>query len=355
VTGLMEHEIGGETTLQGVIVLAIVWFGWCAYTWLGNQAQADEGLLRLAMVMAMGGMFFVAISIPNAFVDGSNAALVLTIAYAVVRLTHLAVYWIAAGDDAQLRSVILSMLGVSLSMLLLLSVGVASDIESRKWWWVAAVVVDQLGVYLVRSTRWRLNSASHFAERFGLIVLIAIGESIVAVGTGTSSPELSGRSALALVCGLAIAVCFWWMYFDVVARVGEQVLHRASGIERVRLARDSYTYVHFLFVSGIVFAAFGLVVLIGDHGHDDAGRYALYGGTICYLVGHFLFRLRNVGGLNIARTIAAFVLIAGIPALASATTLGQVAFVAVVLIAVVAYEVSALSEPRDAIRHGQAH
>jgi len=199
VTGLMEHEIGGETTLQGVIVLAIVWFAWCAYTWLGNQAQADEGLLRLAMVMAMGGMFFVAISIPNAFVDGSNAALVLTIAYAVVRLTHLAVYWIAAGDDAQLRSVILSMLGVSLSMLLLLSVGVASDIESRMWWWVAAVVVDQLGVYLVRSTRWRLNSASHFAERFGLIVLIAIGESIVAVGTGTSSTELSGRSALALV------------------------------------------------------------------------------------------------------------------------------------------------------------
>jgi len=145
------------------------------------------------------------------------------------------------------------------------------------------------------------------------------------------------------------------MYFDVVARVGERVLHRASGIERVRLARDSYTYVHFLFVSGIVFAAFGLVVLIGDHGHDDAGRYALYGGTICYLVGHFLFRLRNVGGLNIARTIAALVLIAGIPALASATTLGQVAFVAVLLIAVVAYEVSALSEPRDAIRHGQAH
>jgi low temperature requirement protein LtrA len=160
---------------------------------------------------------------------------------------------------------------------------------------------------------------------------------------------------LALICGLAIAVCFWWMYFDVVARVGERVLRRSSAIERARLARDSYTYVHFLFVSGIVFAAFGLVVLISDHGHVDAGRYALYGGTICYLAGHFLFRLRNVGGLNVARTIAAVVLAIGIPTMGGTSPLAQVAIVAVVLVAVVAYEVSALREPRDAIRHGQVH
>jgi low temperature requirement protein LtrA len=156
---------------------------------------------------------------------------------------------------------------------------------------------------------------------------------------------------LALVCGLAIAVCLWWMYFDVVAKVGERVLHRASGVERARLARDSYTYIHFLLVAGIVFAAFGLVVLIGDHGHVDAGRYALYGGTICYLAGHFLFRLRNVGGLNRARTVATAMLLVGIPTLGGLTTLAQVAFVAVVLVGVVAYETSALREPRDAIRH----
>ena len=79
VTGLMEHDIGGATVLEGVITLAVVWFGWCAYTWLGNQAQADEGLLRVAMVVAMGGMFFVAISIPHAFEDDGNAAVVLAV------------------------------------------------------------------------------------------------------------------------------------------------------------------------------------------------------------------------------------------------------------------------------------
>ena len=351
VTGLMEHDIGGATVLEGLIILAVVWFGWCAYTWLGNQAQADEGLLRVAMVVAMGGMFFVAISIPHAFEDDGNAAVVLAVAYAVVRLTHLGVYLIAAGDDAELRSVILGMLGVAMVMLVLLFAGAAIGGAGQRWWWFAAVAIDQLGVYVVRSTRWRLNSASHFAERFGLIIIIAIGESIVAVGAATSGAELTGRDALALVCGLAIAVCLWWLYFDVVAKVAEDVLRRSSGIERVRLARDSYTYVHFLFVAGIVFVALGLVVLIGDHGHADAGRYALYGGIICYLVGHFLFRLRNVGGINVARAVAGLILLAGIPTLGGLSTLGQIAVPAFVLCALVIFEVRAFREPREAIRH----
>ena len=146
-------------------------------------------------------------------------------------------------------------------------------------------------------------------------------------------------------------MCLWWLYFDVVAKVAEAVLRDSSGTERVRLARDSYTYIHFLFVAGIVFVAFGLVVLIGDHGHADAGRYALYGGVVCYLAGHVLFRLRNVGGVNPARAVAALVLLAGIPTLGGLSTLGQVAVPAIVLTAVVVVEVSAFREQRDAVRH----
>jgi low temperature requirement protein LtrA len=351
VTGLLEHDIGAESVLEGLIILAVVWFGWCAYAWLGNQAQADEGLLRVAMVVAMGGMFFVAISIPYAFESGGDAALVLACAYAVVRLTHLGVYLVAAGDDDQLRSVIVAMAGVATVMLALLITGAVVDDAQRRWWWLAAVAVDQLGVYLVRSTRWRLNSASHFAERFGLVIIIAIGESIVAVGVATSSAELGGRDAAALVCGLAIAVCLWWLYFDVVAAVGEEVLARSSGTERARLARDSYTYAHFPLVAGIVFVAFGLVVLVGDHGHADAGRYALYGGIVCYLAGHFLFRLRNVGGVNVPRAVAALVMLLAIPIADGLTTLAQAALPAVVLTTLVVVEVRAFRGPRDAIRH----
>ena len=353
VTGLMEHDVGGTTVLEGLITLAIVWFGWAAYTWLGNQAQADEGLLRVAIVVAMGGMYFVGVSIPHAFEPEGNAAVVLVVAYTVVRLTHLFVYLIAAGDDAQLRSVILGMLGVAAVMLVPLYAGAIIGGGAQRWWWLAAVAIDQVGVYVVRSSRWRLHSASHFAERFGLVIIIAIGESIVAVGAATSSAELSGRDALALVCGLAIAVCLWWLYFDVVAKVGEDVLRRSSGVARARLARDSYTYVHFLFVAGIVFVALGLVLLIGDEGHIDAGRYALYGGIVCYLVGHVLFRLRNVGGVNVPRAVAGLILLAGIPGFAGFSTLGQVAVPAVVLTAVVIVEVRMFRDARDAVRHGE--
>ena len=92
-------------------------------------------------------------------------------------------------------------------------------------------------------------------------------------------------------------------------------------------------------------------MLIGDHGHVDAGRYALYGGIVCYLVGHFLFRLRNVGGINVARAVAGLILFAGIPTLGGLSTLGQIAVPAIVLCALVIFEVRAFREPRDAIRH----
>jgi hypothetical protein len=104
-------------------------------------------------------------------------------------------------------------------------------------------------------------------------------------------------------------------------------------------------------VAGIVFVAFGLVVLIGDHDHVDAGRYALYGGILCYLAGHFVFRRRNVGGINVPRAVAALVLLLAIPIADGLTTLGQVAVPAIVLTTLVVVEVWAFRRPRDAIRH----
>ena len=169
VTGLMEHDIGAEGVLEGVITLAIVWFGWCAYTWLGNQAKADEGLLRVAMVVAMGGMFFVAISIPHAFEDEGNAAIVLTIAYAVVRLTHLGVYLVAAGDDEGLRSVITAMLGVASVMLGLLLIGAIVGGDAA-----TVVVARRRGMRSVRRVR-RAVDALAAQQRIALRRALRIG------------------------------------------------------------------------------------------------------------------------------------------------------------------------------------
>lgn len=209
-TALMEHSVGGRTVVEGLVALALVWFGWCAYTWLGNQAKADEGLLRLAMIVAMAGMFFVAISLPHAFDEHGNAALVLAVAYLVVRFVHVGVYLIAAGDDAQLRSVVLGMVGVTAVAGVPLLVGALVRGHALLYWWLAAVLIDQAGVYFVRSSRWVLHSAPHFAERFGLVIIIAIGESIVDIGAVSTRPTVDLHLVVALLCGITVAVCLWW-------------------------------------------------------------------------------------------------------------------------------------------------
>ena len=351
VTSLMEHHVGGRSVLEGLITMSVVWFGWCSYAWLGNQAKADEGLLRVAMIVAMAGMFFVAVSIPHAFDERGNAALVLVAAYSVVRLVHIVVYLIAAGGDPGMRSVLVGMLGVVLAALALLWIGALVGGHAQVWWWLASVLVDQAGVYFVRSTRWVLNSASHFSERFSLVVLIAIGESIVDLGAAGTVDRMSVRLAFALVSGFAVAVCLWWLYFDVVAVVAERVLRDSHGLRRTTLARDSYTYIHLLFVGGIVFAAMGLYLLVSQE-HVDAGRYALDGGIALYLFGHLLFRLRNLGSVNSGRVVALVVALAFIPLTSRAASLTQLLLPAILLGALVGWEVWTFRTWRTEIRHG---
>lgn len=367
-TALMEHSVGGRTVVEGLVALALVWFGWCAYTWLGNQAKADEGLLRLAMILAMTGMFFVAISLPHAFDEHGNAALVLAVAYLVVRFVHIGVYLIAAGDDAQLRSVVLCMLGVNITAGVPLLIGALVRGHALLYWWLAAVLIDQAGVYFVRSSRWVLHSASHFAERFGLVIIIAIGESIVDIGAVSTRPSVDFHQIVALVCGITVAVCLWWLYFDVVALVGERTLTAATGVERARLARDSYTFIHLPMVAGIVLTAMGLSLLIGRDSvvdgqvvaehvvseHVDAGRYALYGGVALYLAAHLLFRWRNIGSLNVQRAVVLVALLIAMPLTGALPALAQLALPAGVLAALVGYEVTGQKQWRDQVRSEEA-
>lgn len=130
--------------------------------------------------------------IAHAFDAGSNAAEVLVAAYVGVRATHLAVYFVAATGNGVLRSVIRAMAAVTALAMLPLVVGG----PAQKWWWLAGVAIDQLGVYFVRFTRWQLSGASHVAERFGFIILIALGESIVDLGVATTTPQLGLRTAV---------------------------------------------------------------------------------------------------------------------------------------------------------------
>jgi low temperature requirement protein LtrA len=365
VTALMAEDPTLRGLSRGLVLLALLWFGWSSYAWLGNQAQADEGLLRVAMLAAMGALFVVALAIPESYDDqpgGLFAPFVLAACYATVRVAHLAVYLVAAGEDRGLRRQLLVQAVPTTVALLLLVAGGAAGPPWQSALWALALVVDYLGVFAGGTQGWRLYSAAHFAERHGLIIMIAIGESVVAVGAGIAGEPVTGAVVLAALLGLGVSVALWWVYFDVVALVAERVLARLDGEPRSRLARDSFTYLHFPMLAGIVYLALGVkkvLTYVADPGHHDLSDrlpwvplVALYGGAVLYLVALSALRRRNVGGWNVQRLLAAGLLLVLLPVAHQLPAVAALAGLLVVLAGLIGYEAVALSADRDRVRHG---
>jgi low temperature requirement protein LtrA len=366
VTAFMAAELGWRGLLRGLVMLALLWWAWCSYAWLGNQARADEGLLRAGLIVAMAAMFLVALAIPEAWGGagaGLDAAVLLAIGLAVVRLGHLGVYTIAAAGDAGLRRQLARTAVPVVIAAALLIVGAALHGVGQSVLWVLALLVDYLGVY-VTTAEWRLPSPAHFAERHGLIVLIALGESLIAVGVGLTDLPITWAVIAVALLGLAVTVSLWWTYFDVVAPVAEGVLHRQTGAERIRLARDSYTYLHFPMVAGIIYLALGLKKVaqyVGDVEHHHlsdplplAALLALYGGAVAYLLAHVAFRLRNLGSVNRPRAVVVVLLIIAAPLVSRAPALVGLAVLAVVVVTLTGYEAVRYADARAAIRHADA-
>jgi low temperature requirement protein LtrA len=367
VTAFMADDLGWRGVLRGLVLFALLWFVWCSYTWLGNQARADEGVVRLAMIVAMGATFLVALAIPEAWGDeggGISAPVVLAVALAVVRVVHLGVYAIAALGDAGLRSqLVRTAVPVGIAVTLLV-VGAVIGGPTQTVLWATALVVDYTGVY-ASGTDWRLPAPGHFAERYGLIVIIALGESIIAVGVGVADLPLTVPTIAAAVLGLLVSVALWWAYFDVVAPVAERELRRREGAERVRLARDSYTYLHFPMVAGVIYLALGVKKVaeyVGDESHHAltdplpaTALWAMYAGVVAYLVAHLGFRLRNVGSINRPRAVVAVVLLLTPLAVQSLPALAALAVLAAVLAALIVFEVVRYADARAAVRAEAAH
>ena len=367
VTQLMADHPTATGALQGFVVLALLWWAWCSYAWLGNQAYADEGVVRLTMITAMTAMFVVALAIPESFDDlagGLSAPLVLAACYALVRVAHLACYLVAAGDDSELRRQLLYT-GIPVVMAVaLLVIGGLIGPPYQSALWALALLVDYAGIWIAGTSGWRLNSPGHFAERHGLILIVALGESLVAIGVGVAGKPVSTAVIVASILGVAIAVSLWWLYFDVVAHVAEQVLSAAEGQERSRLARDSYTYLHFPIVISVIFIALGLKKVLeyvadtDDHQLSDAltgvPLVALYVGVAVHLIGHVAFRRRNIGTWNPHRSLAAVILVLLLPLAWQLPALAALAMVAGVLACLVGYEARRFRVDRDRVRHHES-
>jgi low temperature requirement protein LtrA len=348
VTGLIVADPTWAGLARGLVVLAVLWWAWTAYAWLTNTINPEEGEVRLVMFAAMGAMLIASLAVPDVFGDD---ALLFACAYAFVRIAHLVLYTVAGWGDRDLLGAV-ARLGVGTAIGVgLLFVAAALDGPAQLTVWVAALVIDLLGAYIGGGKGWRL-APGHFAERHALIVIIALGESIVALGLGASHDLDAGVIAAALL-GLAIAGALWWLYFDVVAIVAERKLRDATGSAQLTMARDSYSYLHLPMVAGIILFAVGAKKTLGDVGEPLklVPAVALCGGIALYLVAHILFRLRNVRSLNRQRLVIAALLLALLPLAIELPALATLALVAGLCVGLIAYEAIRFAEARDRVRH----
>ena len=347
VSALMSHGHDGIAVLQGLVILALIWWSWTSYTWLANQAHADRGVVRIGIVLAIALMFIVSLVIPETYHDlagGLFAPVVFVVAYVAVRVVHVVVYIVAAGSDAGLRrQIILSMCAALVPSSALLVLGAFAGAPLQVWIWLVAIVLDLLVVYLTsRGGNWRINSLTHFAERHGLVIILALGESVVAIGIGVGRLPVSTAIIVGSVLAVALAVGSWWVYFHHFAPKLEHLVARKAGVERAGLATDVYTYLHLALVAGIVITALGVeqaMHAIEDfHVLELFGAFALGGGIALYIAGTAFIWRRVSGEWALIRLGGATLSLLVIPLLAILPAIVGLGVIAVIVGVVVGAE-----------------
>jgi low temperature requirement protein LtrA len=349
VTGMLSADPSWEGLARGLLVLGALWWAWVAYAWLTNTLDPEEESVRLAMLGAMAAMLLVALSVPLAF---DHDAALFGVAYLLVRLLHLVLYAIAGKGDPDLLGAVARFAPTAVAGPSLIIAASFFDGIEQGALWAGALVLDYIGPVLGRGRGWRV-SPGHFAERHGLIVIIALGESIVALGIGAGALNLDTGTIVAAVLGIVVIAALWWSYFDWFTLAGERILTRSEGVARATLARDVYSYLHLAFVAGIVLFALGLKKTLGDVGHhlDPVPAFALCGGLALYFLGHVIIRVRLSGSIGPGRATATVVLAALFPVALAVPALVALALAAAACTALIVYEVVRFREDRHLIRH----
>jgi low temperature requirement protein LtrA len=363
VTAFMADELSWQGILRGVLVIMLLWWAWTGYAWLANVASAEERPIKLAILTGMAAMFVLALCIPEAFDDlpgGLRGPVVLAICYLLFRLMHLVMFLIISREDRELRRQVLrfALSAVAGSVLLL----VASQFDGwlQTGLWMLALLADYVGTALGGFKGWRLPAPGHFSERHGLIVIVALGESIVAIGVGVAKEPITWVIIAASVLGLILSSALWWTYFDVSALLGEHALATEPIQTRARLARNAYSFGHLPLMIGIVLVALGLkevLLYVSDRSHhtlteplSTVALAALVGGAVIYLLGHVVFKWVTVHTLSVVRLVAAGVLLVITPIIAGRPALVELGIVSVLVALAVLIESVIFAESRRKIR-----
>jgi low temperature requirement protein LtrA len=349
VTTLLADDPTWGGVLRGMLVLSALWWAWAVYAWLTSTTDVDEGGVRLTMLASIGAMLVVALAVPGAFGDDP---VVFGAAYLLVRVLHLVLSAIVARDDPDRRGALLRFAPTAILGPLLLVLAGFLEGDARIALWVVALAMDYLGPVVIGVGRgWRV-APEHFAERHGLIILIALGESIIAIGVGAGL-ELTTGVIVGAALGIVVVSALWWLYFDVAAIFARRRLMQAEGLELHRLALHSYSYLHLPMIAGIVLFALGLKTTLGDVGEtlETVPAVGLCGGAALYLVAHVAFLFRTTGRIFRRRTIGVAVLLALVPAALVIPALAALGLVGAACSLVVAYEAIRYRGDRVLVRH----
>jgi len=333
---------------HGLLILGALWWAWAAYAWLTNTVDPGEGGVWEAMVVAMAAMFVAALAVPEAF---GRHGVVFGVAFLIVNVMHLTLYALAARGDRDLLAAILRIAPSALAgAALIIAAGFVQG-GFKPVLWLVALAVGFFGPLLGGLSGWRVQPA-HFVERHGLIVIIAIGESLVAIGLGARGTGLGAGVIVAAVLGLVVATSFWLAYFDFFPIRAQQMLADRRGVQRIALARDVYTYLHLPMVVGIVLFAFAMKTTLAHVGDelDTISAFGLCGGPALYLFAYVALRLRVSRTLGRGRLVAAVACALLWPVAVVVPALVALTLVTAVWVAFHAYEIIWWREARARTR-----
>jgi low temperature requirement protein LtrA len=339
--------------LQGLILLLLLWMAWTTYTWLGNQARADLGLVPAGTVAAMAALFVAALVIPDSFqhTDGGvDAPLALAVAYIVLRVLDIGLYFHIAAGDRQMRTTLRIFSATAALACVPLLVGALLNGIEQTGLWGAAFAIDFGGGFLASGfSGWRLRSPSHFTERHGLVLIIALGESLISAGTGAGAAVTHGYVLLASLLGFVTAVCLWWLYFKNSAAAAGEALGRMPADERGREASNAYSLAHFLLIAGVIYTALGIEQALSELAEnvprdrmpqwlDWMSVVALNGGVTLYLAGRALFLHFTVRSVPRKQIVAIAVSLALLPVGHTVPALAAIGIQTAFLVALASYE-----------------
>ena len=322
---------------RGVLVLAALWWAWSAYAWFTNIVDPEEGVVGAALLVALIAMFVAALVVPGVFGD---EGVLFGAAFLVVCAMHVALYALAGRGNRDLLKAVLRLAPWTLLGATMILVAGFAD-AARTWLWVAALACTYVGAVLSGSTGWRMHP-SHFAERYGLVLIIALGEAFIAIGIGATGIGIGLGEVVAAILGLLVATAFWLAYFDFFSIRGERILVDARGPERIALARDAYTYLHFPMIVGIVLFAFAMKTIVSHVGDelDSVAAFALCGGCALYLLTYSAIRIRIERRWRVSRgrLVAALLFVVLLPVATRVPALAALALVTAVWLALHTYE-----------------